>query len=58
MMVMSRSEAVRKLRAWPKDFDRALKRIASIACELDSPLDPGISFVFSRDDVSCLFSMS
>ena len=51
VMVMSRSEAVRKLHAWPKeDFDRALKRIASIACEFDSPWDPGISSVFSRDD--------
>ena len=51
-MVMSCSEVVRKLHAWPKDFDRALKRIASIAYELDSPWDPGISSVFSRDDMS------
>jgi len=26
-MVMGRSEAMKKLHAWPKDFDRALKRI-------------------------------
>ena len=49
-MVTSRCEAVRKLHAWRKDFDRALKRITSIACELDSPWDLGISSVFSRDD--------
>ena len=34
VMVTSHSEAVRKLHAWRKDFDRALKRIASIAYEL------------------------
>ena len=27
VMVMNRSEAMRKLHAWPKDFDRVLKRI-------------------------------
>jgi len=37
VMVTSRSEAVRKLHAWRKDFYRALKRIAFIAYELDSP---------------------
>ena len=52
MIVTNHHEAVRKLHAWPKDFDRALKRIASIAYELDSSWDPGISFVFSRDDAS------
>ena len=59
VMVMSRSEAVRKLHVWPKDFDRALKRIASIAYELDSPWDPDISSVFSRNDVpwSTLYSL-
>ena len=51
VMVTSCCETVRKLHAWRKDFDRALKRIASIACELDSPCDPGISSVFSKDDV-------
>jgi len=50
VMVTSRCETVRKLYAWRKDFDRALKRIVSIACELDSSCDPGISSVFSRDD--------
>ena len=50
VMVTSHCEAVRKLHAWHKDFDRALKSIASIACELDSPWDPDISSVFSRDD--------
>ena len=49
-MVMSCSEVVRKLHAWPKDFDRALKMVASITYKLDSPWDPGISSVFSRDD--------
>ena len=53
MMVTSRCEAVRKLHAWRKDFDRALKMIAYIACELDSPWDPGISSIFSRDDAPC-----
>ena len=48
VMVMSRSEVVRKLHAWPKDFDMALKRTASIAYELGSPWVPGISSVFSR----------
>jgi len=37
VMVTSRSETVRKLHAWRKDFYRALKRIAFIAYELDSP---------------------
>jgi len=50
VMVTSHSETVRKLRAWRKDFDRALKRIASIAYELDSPWDSGINSVFSSDD--------
>jgi len=50
VMVTSRCEAVRKLHAWRKNFDRALKRIAFIACELDNPWDPGINSVFSRDD--------
>jgi len=49
VMVTSRCEAVRKLHAWHKDFNRALKRIAFIAYELDSPWDPDISSVFRRD---------
>jgi len=53
VMITSRSEAVRKLHAWRKDFDRTLKRIAFIAYELDSIWDPSINFVFSRDDRAC-----
>jgi len=34
---------VRKLHAWRKDFDRAVKMIASIAYELDNLWDLGIS---------------
>ena len=37
VIVMSRCEAVRKLHAWRKDFDKTLKKIASIAYELDNP---------------------
>ena len=48
---MSRSETVRKLHAWPKDFDRARKMIAYIAYELDSPWDSDIDSIFSRDNV-------
>jgi len=50
VMVTSRCEAARKFHAWRKDFDRTLKRIVSIAYELDSPWDPGISSVFDKDD--------
>ena len=34
MIVTGRYEAVRKLHVWRKDFDRALKMIASIAYKL------------------------
>jgi len=46
---MSHPEATKKLHAWCKDFDRTLKRIASIAYELDGPWDPGSSSVFSKN---------
>ena len=49
VMVTSHSETVRKLHVRRKDFDRALKRIVSIAYELDNLWDPSIS--------SVLFSM-
>ena len=52
VIVTSHPEAMRKLHAWRTDFDRILKRSASIAYGLDSPWDPGISFVFSREDAS------
>jgi len=48
---MSHLEAVRKLPTWRTDFDRILKRSAFIANELDISWDPGISFVFSKDDM-------
>jgi len=50
VIVTSFFEAARKLHTWRKDFDGALKMIASIAYELDSPWDLGIGSVFSRDD--------
>ena len=48
--VTSYLEAVRKLHAWRTYLDKILKRSASIAYELYTPLDPGISSAFSRDD--------
>ena len=50
VMVPSHPEVVRKLHAWCTDFDKSLKRSVSIAYESNSPWDPGINFVFSRDD--------
>ena len=51
-IVTSHSEVARKLHAWRKDFDRALKRIASITYKLNNPWDPSISSVFSEDDAA------
>jgi len=49
--VTSHPKVMRMLHTWHTDFDRILKRSASIAHELHTPCDSGISFVFSRDDV-------
>ena len=50
MMVMNHPEAVRKLHTWRPNFDKSLKRGATIAYESNSPWDLGISSIFSRDD--------
>ena len=52
VMVTSHPEVVRKLHAWRIYFDTILKRSASIAYELNTLWDPGISSVFSRNDAS------
>ena len=51
-MVTSHPESVRELHAWRTDFDKVLKRVASITYESNSPWDPGISSVFGEGDVS------
>jgi len=53
VMVLNHPEAVRKLHVWRTYFDRILRESASIAYELNTPWDSGISSVFSRDDASC-----
>jgi len=50
VMVTSHPEIVRKLHVWRKDFDKNMKRSASIAYESNSPWNLGISSVFSRND--------
>ena len=49
-MVTSHPKAIRKLHACRTDFDKILKRSASISYELNVLLDPGISSIFSKDD--------
>ena len=49
-MVPSHPEAVRNLHAWGTDFDKSLKRSVFIAYELNSPWDPSICSVFSKND--------
>jgi len=49
-MVTSHLEAVRELHAWRTNFDRILKRSVFIVYELNTPWDPSVSSVFSRDD--------
>jgi len=59
VIVTSRCEAVRKLHAWRKDFDRALKRIASIAYELDTWIAHGILVLaLSSAGMMCLGLLS
>ena len=48
---MSHLEIMRKLHAWSQDFDRVLKRIASLTYELDTPWDSGINSIFSGKDL-------
>ena len=50
VMITSHPEVARKLYARCKDFDRALKRIALITYESNSPRDSGISSVFCEND--------
>ena len=49
-MITSHAEIIRKLRTLRTYFDKILKKSASIAYELNTQWDSGISFIFSRDD--------
>jgi len=51
MIVMSHSEIVRKSHTWRTGSPRVLRRLVLMTDELDISCDPGISFVFNRDDV-------
>jgi len=49
--MMSHPEIVRELYAWRQDSDRVMKRTDSFTYELDIPWDPGISSIFSGEDL-------